>query len=311
VALLPVLFVLVLAGAVGVAAATVRRSPASSETTVAAARRHARLTSTAAVVLATAAAVGTVATGRLAGSGPGATAKTALLVPIAFGVVHTAVLALGELTWPRPSGQVRRARLVRRGLLDTAPRWLARLTAGALAAATLTLGLGILLADPDGRSVSVRAAGGRVGSTSSPFAGAGYGRPAALGLLALVAVSVAALWIVANRPAVATADDRIEAALRRASAHRVLRGAAAVVLVVTGGLLAVSAHAAAGAATGVAGTARANGLSVDGPIAVLPVLGNVLAVLGLLAALGGVVLLAVRAPGVPADRPAEPAPAAG
>lgn len=208
-------------------------------------------------------------------------------------------------------GQVRRARLVRRGLLDAAPRWLVRTTAGALLAGALTLGLGAVLAGPDGRSFSLTAPGGRLGAAHSPFAGPGYGVPAAIGLLVLTVAAVAALWIVADRPAVATADDRIEAALRQASAHRVLRGATAAVLVVTGGLLAVSGNAAASTARTLTANAGPNGLDAGALAGVLPVVGTVIAVLGLLLALGGVVLSAVRAPGLPADLPAAPVSAAG
>jgi hypothetical protein len=57
------------------------------------------------------------------------------------------------------------------------------------------------------------------------------------------------------------------------------------------------------AASGVADTAAANGLAVGMPAAVLPWVGGVLAVLGLVTALAGVVVLTVRAPGVPADKP--------
>jgi hypothetical protein len=292
VALLPLLTVLVLAVAVAGGVALARRSPPSAESTVAAARQHARLTSTAAVVLAGVAALVTGATSPLNGGGAGSLGRQALLVPICFGVAHTVVLALGELTWPRPEGQVRRARLVRRGLLDAGPRWLLRLTCGAAVAAVVTIGGGALLADADGRSFSQTSADGRMTSIHSPFAGLAYGRPTAIGLLALAAAVVTALWIVANRPAVATDDERIEGALRRASAHRVLRGAATAVLVVTGGLLAVSGMAVAGVATGVLSAA-----------------GTGAALLGVAGALAGVVVLAVRAPGVPADRPSPAVPA--
>jgi hypothetical protein len=64
-----------------------------------------------------------------------------------------------------------------------------------------------------------------------------------------------------------------------------------------------------GAAHGVAATAAANGLSTSALTTdVLPPLGIAIAVLGLLAALAGVALLAVRAPGVPADRPSPAVP---
>ena len=299
--LLPVLVGVVALVVTGV----VRRSPPSREQAVAAARAHAQLGSAAAVVLGGAAALW-IGTARLEDAvGPSSLGVTALLVPIAFGVVHTAVLAVAELTWPRPEGAVRRARLARRGLLDAAPRWLVRTAAVAVAAAVVTLAGGALLAGPDGRSFVIE--GPSYSATASPFAGPAYGRPAALGLLLLAALTVGALWVMANRPAVVTADDRIEAALRRASAHRVLRGAVAVTLVVAGGLLAVSGMTARSAAMGVAETAEGNGLPVVTAATLLPWAGGALALAGFAALLAAAVVLCVRAPGVPADAPALPA----
>ncbi|SDO01220.1 hypothetical protein [Geodermatophilus sp. DSM 45219] len=298
----------VLAGTVAlVVTGLVRRSPPSRESAVAAARAHARLGSLAAVVLGGAAALWT-GTARLEDAvGPGGLGVTALLVPIAFGVVHTAVLAVTELTWPRPEGAVRRARLARRGSLDAAPRWLVRTAGVAAAAAVLTLVAGAALAGPDGRSVAVSAGEGRVLATHSPFAGPVYGAPAAVGLLALAALTVGALWVVANRPAVVTADDRVEAALRRASAHRVLRGAVAAALVVSGGLLAVSGLALRSAAMGAAANAVGNGLPAGAAAAALPWVGGALGLAGALAVLVAAVVLCTRAPRVPAGEPVVPA----
>jgi hypothetical protein len=285
--LLPVLTGMAVLLATGV----LRRSPPSRERAVAAARRHAGLGSVAALVAGGAGALWVGAT-RLDGVGPGSLGVTALLVPVAFGVVHTAVLGLAELTWPRPEGTVRRARLERRGLLDAAPRRLVRTTVGAAAAAAATIVLGGALAAPDGRSLLVEAP--PVRSTASPFPGLFYGRPAALGLLLLAAVTAAALWIVATRPAVATEDERAEAALRRASVHRVLRGAAAATLVVTGGLL------------GAAGSTLWSVSTATGQ-QVLAVLGVGVGGCGFTALLAGVVVACVRAPEVPAGEPAVPA----
>ncbi|MCZ2805876.1 hypothetical protein O2W18_12235 [Modestobacter sp. VKM Ac-2983] len=288
-ALVPLLTVLALAGAVALAVGIVRRSPPSREASVAAARRHARLASVAAVALGAAAALAT-AVSELGNSAPGGLGVTGLLVPIVFGVAHTVVLAAGELTWPRPQGQVRRARLVRRGLLDAAPRWLVRTAAVAIALSVAVLAGGALLADESGRRIthaSIRA-GDPVVSTASPFPGHFYGRPAVVGLLVLAAVTVAALWVVANRPAVATEDERIETALRRASAYRVLRGAVAATLVAIGGLLLVG------------------GMAVSN-VGALPLPGWAGALPGLLTMLAGLVVLCIRAPGVPVDSPTVPA----
>src|SRR5665647_2441017 len=111
------------------------------------------------------------------------------LSPAVIGLAYLVVHAIGERTWPRPTGAVRRAALVPRG--DAAPRWLRRIT----------------------------------------WAWAG----------ALVAATEGVLWLVARRPAVIDADPGYDAASRRLSAHRVLRGtqlllagSLAGVLVVTG-----------------------------------------------------------------------------
>ena len=289
-ALLPLL--VLLAGTVTVAfgAATARRSPPSRESAVAAARAHAVRTAVAAIGLGLAAAL-YVGTTQLGNSSPGGLGITAILTLVTFGVVHTVVLGIGELTWPRPDGEVRRARLVHRGLLDAAPRRLVRATAAAATLAVLTLVLGALLADDDGRSFSWSYAHGS--SSAGPFPGLFYGLPAALGLGLLAALAAAVLWIVANRPAVATADERIEAALRRASAHRVLRVAAGIPLFVTGGLLFVGGNAV-------------HSVVVMGAAPFLGPAGACVAVLGIVAMLAGVVVACLPAPTVPADSPAVP-----
>lgn len=288
-AVVPLLTVLVLAATVALVLGVLRRSPPSREASVHAARRHARLAATAAVALGATAAL-LVAVREVGNSAPGGLGVTGLLVPIVFGVAHTVVLAAGELTWPRPQGEVRRARLVHRGLLDAAPRWLVRTAAVATALAVAVLAVGALMADETGRAVTHGStAGGDLSwSTASPFPGLFYGRPAAIGLLTLAAVTLAALWVVANRPAVATEDERIETALRRASAHRVLRAAVAATLVAIGGLLLVG------------GMAMSN-------VGALPLPGWAGALPGLLTMLAGLVVLCLRAPGVPADSPTVPA----
>ncbi|MFP5371149.1 MAG: hypothetical protein ACLGI3_10430 [Actinomycetes bacterium] len=294
-ALLPLGLLLAMVATLAIGTAVARRSPPSRETAVAAGRRHAVRTAGAAVLLGALAAVH-VGAAQLGNVSPGGLGITTLLVPITFGVVHNLVLAAGELTWPRPRSEVRRARLVHRGLLDAAPRRLLRTAVVALPMAAVTLVGGALLADPDGRSFSYRweAAGGIGRSTASPFPGSFYGIPAGVGLLVLALVTVLALWIVANRPAVATADDAIETALRRASAHRVLRVAVGVPLFVTGGLLFVGGRALHSVSTGTGGSD------------LLYVVAAVVSLTGAVAMLVGVVAACVRAPGVPADAPAVP-----
>ena len=289
-ALLPLLVLLAGTATVAVGAVTARRSPPSRELAVAAARAHAVRTAVAAIALGLAAAVYVGAT-QLGNSSPGGLGITAILVVVTFGVVHTVVLGIGELTWPRPDGEVRRARLVHRGLLDAAPRRLARATAVAAALAVVTLVLGALLADDSGRHFPWSS--GHYSGIAGPFPGLFYGLPAALGLGLLAALAAAVLWIVANRPAVATADERIEAALRRASAHRVLRVAVGVPLFVTGGLLFVGGNAV-------------HSVVSYGAAAFLAPVGACVAALGIVAMLAGVVVACLPAPTVPADAPAVP-----
>jgi hypothetical protein len=273
--------------AVSVGAAVTRRSPPSLEASVAAARRHARLTARAAVALGVVAALVTAATSSTLAGGLGV---TVLRFPVVFAVTHTVVLAVGELTWPRPSGQLRRASLVRRRLLDAAPRWLLGLAATTGLVAALVIAVGARLAGPDGRSFTwttgVPLQAGTISESHSPFAGWFYGRPTAIGLLLVVVAALLALRVVATRPAVATEDQRIETALRRASAHRVLRATTAALLVDTGGLLLVSGTAVPDIAP-----------------RPLQLLGYGLAVVGVLGLLAGAVVACLRAPDVPAATP--------
>ena len=286
-ALLPLL--LLLAGVLTIALGVVnaRRSPPSRETAVAAGRTHAFRTAMAAIGLGAAAAL-YVGVAQLGNVSPGALGITALLVPITFGIVHTVVVGAGELLWPRPHGEVRRARLVHRGLLDAAPRRLVRAAVLAVALTAATLVGGALLADSTGRGFSSLT--GPFAASASPFPGTFYGVPAALGLLVLALLAVVVLWIVATRPAVATDDERIETALRRASAHRVLRVAAGVPLFVSGGLLFVGGNALHSVASSTGSwSLNAGGIAT--------------AVVGIASMLTGIVVGCLPAPSVPADAP--------
>jgi predicted component of type VI protein secretion system len=95
--------------------------------------------------------------------------------------------------------------------------------------------------------------------------------------------------VVAERPAVATRDDRIEAALRRASAHRVLRGAAAGSLALLAGLL-----YAAGTSLHSFGAAPGHT-----PAAVLGVAGSVVGLAAAAVAVTAVVVACFPAPKAP------------
>jgi hypothetical protein len=288
VALLPLLLVLGLAVAIAVGVAGLRRTPPSRETAVAAARRHAALTGATAVVAAVAAGLAAAISGIDLFPGEASLGRTLMLAPVAAGIAHTAVLLLGELTWPRPQGDVRRARLARRGLLDAAPRWLVRVGAGAVAGLVVVLVAGALTADRSGRRLTVALSEWQ--STASPFPGLFYGGPAAVGVAVLAVATLIALRVVAERPAVATEDPRIEAALRRASVHRVLRGATAATLALTAGL-----QYAAGTALHSVGSVGGPGTTFYSGAAV------VLLVVALAGGVLAVVVACVPAPRVPVD----------
>jgi len=266
VTLLPLLLLLVVALAVAGGVAVVRRIPRSRQTAVVTARRHAAGTSAAALAAAALAGLFMAITGWDALPGLGQHGRGVLLAPVAAGIAHTAVLLLGELTWPRPQGEVRRARLVRRGPLDAGPRWLVRLTALTLGSLVVLLTVCLLTSDHTGRRVSVHWAFGS--AASGPYPGYYYAVPVLVGLAALVGLTALALRAVADRPAVATEDERAEAALRRASAHRVLRGATAAGLVLLAGLL-LAVGASLRSLPHVIGAPATAVLTALGPVAVV------------------------------------------
>lgn len=275
---------LVVAAAVGLLVALTTSVPGGDLlATTAAARRRGVLGSTLAVSAAVLAVVLVLALAGRLGRSDGPLLAT---VPSLAGLVHLAVLAVTERTWPHPRGAVRSARLVRRGVASVTPAGARRVLAAALGLLVLTLAAGALLAAPDGRSIEVRTATTARGA--GPFPGPGYGLPAAAAGLALVLATVMVLRLVVARPAVEGADAATDEALRRAGAHRAVRGTTAAVLLTVGPLLVAGGGSASHVHDG-----RAGALA----LAVL--------VLGLVTGLAGLVVLAVPAPRVPA--PSDPA----
>ena len=207
-ALLPVLLLLAVVVTVSFGVVAARRSPPSRETAVAAARAHATRTAVAAVGLGLAAAVyvGRHATGQLR-AGWTRCHRTA-------GTDH-----LRHRAHARPG---------RRGAhLATA----ARRGAAGPARAPRSAGRSAAAARPGGdrrrrtdRGHAARraccwpipAVGASPSAPRRPVRspGSSTARPAASGCIILTALAAAVLWIVANRPAVATEDDRLETALR-------------------------------------------------------------------------------------------------
>ncbi|WP_336026540.1 hypothetical protein [Geodermatophilus sp. FMUSA9-8] len=272
---------------VGGVTTVIGRTPPGREPAVINAARHARRTSAFAVLAGLIAALGCGVVCLSLLTGPGVFGRVLLLIPLAAGVAHAVVLALGELAWPRPGGDIRRAALVRRGLFDAAPRGLVRAAAAGLGVTVAVLFLGALAADHTGRTLTVGGLAARLG----PFPGLHYGGPVAAGLLVLVLTTAVALHVVAQRAAVATAEPEVETVLRRASAHRVLRGTTAAVLALAAELL-LMVGSTLREAVALTGPAAPAGIGVTG-VAVL-----------IAAAVAGAAAVAVacwQAPTVPAD----------
>lgn len=155
------------------------------------------------------------------------------LAPLVAGGAMVGVTLVHEATWPAAVGPVRSASLRRRTLWGSAPRWLLVLGGtGVVGLWTLDV-VGILVAAPDGRSLSATI--GDQTRSAGPFPGTFYAVPTlavSLGVLLLVAVS---LRVLADRRGLT--GDAQDRASRRLSAHRLLRGAA------FGHLATLAAHA--------------------------------------------------------------------
>jgi hypothetical protein len=243
------------------------------------ARRHAVTGGTVAVALAVVVTAALVALGT-GGPRQHPPGLLAVLAVLGGALAHTLVLALTELTWPRPDEPVRRARLGHRGLRDVLGHRGAVLLAVATSTLLAALGAGTALAGPDGRSVSRTTAS--TSSSAGPFPGSAYAGPVAVLLGLTLLTALVTLRLVLARPAVEGADDATDSALRRASAHRVVRGLICATTVTAGALALV-------------GGLSASHVAVGG----LHALAVAVAGVGALLVPAGLGALCVRAPGVP------------
>jgi hypothetical protein len=141
------------------------------------------------------------------------------LLPSLMVVVACAVLWLGEVTFPRPTGLVRSTVLNPRGLDSVLPRGWVRLGVGLAAFDLLVFAGGVLTADG---AKAITFTEGDVTHTATPYPGYAYVVPQ----LAALAVATVVAWGVCrsaiNRPTIAS-DLEGDAVLRRASGGRVLR----------------------------------------------------------------------------------------
>ena len=276
---------LLLAATVGLVLLLTRRPvPAPSEAAEAA-RRHGVLVTCAAWVLPPTVGLGlllplaTIVL-RLGGIDAPATWNAVLagLYPALFGLGYLAVHAVGERTWPRPAGPVRRAALVHRRVADVAPTWVRRTLHALTAAAVAVLVACGATGAPDGRSITVERYVGDAFTTrsASPYPGWDFAVPL---LVAVVLVALAAegvLRLVARRPAIVDADPAYDAASRRLSSQRALRGAVLVVGCSLAGVLVVA------------------GIALQG--VELRALGVAAAVLGVVVGIGSLVVAGIPAP---------------
>ncbi len=212
------------------------------------------------------------------------------LLPAAGGAAFLTVHAVGELTWPRPSGGVRRAALARRRVRDVVPRGLSRLTLGWAAALLILLTVCAVVATPDGRALPW-GHGPDVTSESGPFPGWFYGRWLTAAVLLLTVGTVAVLRLIARRPPVSDTSAPDDTALRRLSTRRVLGGVQLVLGWTLAGCLLIASQA----------LRTSQGGSVDG-IALSDPLVVAVAAVGLLVGLATAVAATVVA-GLSAVRP--------
>lgn len=225
------------------------------------------------------------------------------LVPALAGLAFLLVAAVGERTWPAPQGAVRRASLVRRTGVATAPR--GPLTALVAVAAVLLLVLlaTALTAAPNGASVAFTLSD-VVSSGAGPYPGPPYAVPLAIGTVLVLLGTLGVLHLVARRPAVADVAPSDDAALRTASAGRVVAGTSLVVGGTLAGVLLVtgtSLRNAASATYGIDGVTT----TVRDPLATA--LGTTSLVAALLVGVGTLVLTSVTLGRASRSAPVAPA----
>lgn len=208
------------AGAILVAVLVRRPDPAPSQAAEAA-RRHSAVVNTMALAfLFVGAVLGFILANQL-GSSVSAGVRLGL-IPAAAGLGFAGVQAVGELTWPRPIGTLRRAPLTRRTAADVAPAYVRRVTWSWAALTTVAL-VACGLASDDGRDLTRHFAEGTV--SAGPFPGWFYGVPLLVAAAVVLLAAEGVLRLIAHRPAVMDAAPEWDLGLRRVSAHRLLRGA--------------------------------------------------------------------------------------
>jgi hypothetical protein len=160
--------------------------------------------------------------------------RVVALLPALAGACLLAAQAVGQLTWPRPSGSHREAELAPRGVAEVSPLWPRRLGIVWAGASLLLLGVFALVADGP-RSLTRDA--GRYAEAIGPYPGWYYGVPMALAVVATVGATELVLRMITARPAVAGVSAEWDLHLRRRSAAHVSRGIQLVLAITVAGIL--------------------------------------------------------------------------
>ena len=181
------------------------------------------------------------------------TTRGGLAIPLAgelgAGIGYLAVLAVGQLIWPRPPGPQRRAQLAPRRVQDVTGVWTSRLVTFPLLVVVLAVLLPALLAPLDGPSAGdgaiYRAGWDQPPSAvvtirdvlGLPWPGMRYGFPVLIALLVLLVLAGVALRAVADRATVTDAGSAWDRVARATVARRITAVTAGVLAAVGGTLV--------------------------------------------------------------------------
>ncbi|MEP7763047.1 hypothetical protein [Sanguibacter sp. 25GB23B1] len=223
---------LVLAAVLGVLVWDARRTPTPSQA-ASRANRHATLASVVGVVV-MASILTWMIGGSVLGVVPWRDGRVLALLPALAGVSLLVAQAIGQLTWPQPSGVVREAELTRRAVADVAPAWPRRLVFAWAGTGVLLLVIFGLVAD--GPRTMIRRAG-QYTQAIGPYPGWYYGVLIGSVMVITVVATELVLRLIALRPAVVGVSAEWDLHLRRRSAKHVTRGVQLVLALTTAGVL--------------------------------------------------------------------------
>jgi hypothetical protein len=164
-------------------------------------------------------------------------------LPLIGSVAAITILALGELTWPRPRALKREVNLNPRTTSDLLPRVWRRVLAAFSSLTLVVVGLGWWAADPSGHTITVHHPAERLTHTGGPFPGVDYGLPQLVAAALVMLLLGAVLRLAVLRPAVVRSDVATDNRLRSASAVRAVRVAVSGLALTSAGNLFVGGTA--------------------------------------------------------------------